>query len=310
MDAEKYFYYYEPEDKFYRYKKPISKHSNHDLNGNLLIPGHATTVIPPDEVPKGYIPVFDEQHQKWEIKKDDFWHYEITDCPNHFSDFPINQLPQLYSFSTHGSMEKDTSIRLNNVFTGIPNISNGFLFMIRFISRINIINKKIAELYQKHQEWLKPNMFHSLDDLIEYKLMGEDIIHLLKKLLDEFITAIYIHDNYEEVKATHKIEIDDYGKALFAQTDPPIVTNLKVAIEFGKYKPFLETVKELDNGFKHNLTPAESDSQIGIPVPTIVLYRYKRSSLQSLTKYNVYVGGLIDQCNKFMYEYLKKNSGS
>lgn len=306
MNSKEYYYYYEPDDKYY-IKKTLIKNGNHDLNGKPLMPAHTTTVIPPENVLDGFIPVFDIKTQNWEIKKDDFWHCSVDVYPEYFSNFPVNELPQLYTFTTLGIMDYDKDIRLNILFKDLPHIANGLLIMMRFISRINIINKKTHELYQKHAEWLTPSIIHTIDSLIEYKLIGEDIIHQLKKLLDEFITAIYIHDNYEEIKHTHKLEIDDYGKYLFSNKNTPIIAHIKAVINFEKYKIFLEAVKELDNGFKHNLTPAESDSEIGLYAPTIILYRYKYSSLNSITKYNVYVGGLIDQCNKFIYEYLKIN---
>lgn len=307
MEPKKYFYYYHKEDKYYIGKELI-KSSNYGRSGELLIPGHATTIIPPEQFQEGYIPVFDVQNKKWDVKKDDFWRYEVIDYPDHFDDFPINQIPQLYRFNTLGVMENDNSIRLNTVFIDIPYVVNGLLIMMRFISRINIVNMKINELYHRHNDWLTPNRIHSVDSLIGYKLVTEDIIHHLKKLLDEFIISIYIHDNYEAIKLNHKMEIDDYGERLFATKEKPVIANLKKVINFDKYKSFLYTVKELDNGFKHNLTPAESDHKIGLYAPTVILYKYKHGSLKSFTKYNVYVGGLIEQFNRFFYEYMKKLS--
>lgn len=299
-------FHYDSVDKYFLKYEDVRVNTD----ATFQLPAHATNVMPPEKWEKGKIPVFNDENRKWTIVKDVFWRPTLKEKLLERR-FDFNLVPQLPEFDFLGKCIEDKNIILN-VKCNIPKILNGELFQMRFIERLKGINIKIKKLYEndiiikrkfatQKTGYISEDNFVKPDDLLEYKMQIEEIVHNLKKIIDDFVTAIYIKENIDVINTNHKIEFDDFGK-LFSTRGDKYLDNLKKRINFDKNKDFLKTLKELHNGLKHEIFTAETDNLIGEKSPSIILLKTNKGNLSDFIQYNIYVSQLVLECKDFLLE--------
>jgi hypothetical protein len=137
-----YIYNYDPNDYFFigkneAYFDPISK--------EIIVPGSATLIKPPDNYAEYEIPVFDLINEKWDIKKDDFWRPEIIEksynSGMYYNEFPC--VPYYDDIKTLGSPKFNKNI---------PRLLNSSLHYYYLCQRMKVINLRIINVLNIHKK--------------------------------------------------------------------------------------------------------------------------------------------------------------
>lgn len=287
-----FIFHYDSTDKYFLSHEYIGN----DLSNTVHLPANSTDIAPPLNWEAGETPVYSEKNKKWIVVKDVFWKPSLK-IETLKREFDFSEIPQLPEFDDLGKCKDNEGI----VFTincSIPKILNGSLFKMRFIQRLTGINIKIRNLYENDKK-IKENNNLKTSELLEYKMQIEEVIHNLKKIIDDFVTAIYIQENIKDINENHQIRFDDIGILFSTQSDKYLEV-LRQRINFNDNKDFLKVLKELHNGLKHEIFMAETDNLVGEKSPTVVLLKTNKGNLSDLTEYNLYLSQLILECKDFL----------
>ena len=248
-------YNFDPDDKFLL---SVEEANLDPIAKTPMLPAFATFEEPPTNWPEGMIPVFNGT--SWDVVIDNFWKPKYREV-NYYSGRDTSGVPILPKLDYWKFP----------FFPNIPRMMNSALFGIRFINRIEIINNYIDNVYKKHQIFFVNQQPIAQIELLTYKTEIEIIIYLIKKSLDDLITMHYVKLYIDEIKVTHRIQIQSIGD-LFSERKiskiPQVIDSTKKSIKFDKYEDFLKKINDLHNSLKHDLFLSETDMIIGVPIPT------------------------------------------
>jgi len=253
-----------------------------DLPPGVGFLAHSTDIAPPplDDVPNGYIPVFDKNTSKWRVVEDAFWRPKITE----------------HNYDAGRKMESYRPISLSwiNDFPVYPQIHifNPMLSVLANCQRVQLIHNKFTQCLKKH-ELMKQHMIsgagmpmwnsgqegdaESVSLLYETKLEIETMVFLMKKVLDILFQLAGVLVHYERINEEKKLRYTEIGqlfrdgKSGSSELDQMFLgSNAQYAKDSTH---FLKVINDLFNAYKHSLINEEAYSLVSWEIyPTVVAF--------------------------------------
>ena len=214
----------------------------------------------------------------------------------------INRVDQLYRQQTVKCLKN------------FDNFVNPSLMSFSFKNRLNHLNERIKQLYQKRQiATLKATLTNSqnVEESIDFKVEKEEIIHEIKRIIDLLImTTAIVHSGIPYFSAKDRIEIDCIGKLLSHRYSPnPIV---KDALLVKKYKSLLQLINNLHNGLKHDLLAEEyvTDHRNNEVVINVAKFKDHKRTLKQIDVFSIPLNALLYACNDYISDVLLQKKTS
>ena len=225
-------YYYHPIYKYYLLSDIVRK----DEKGNPIHPNYTTDIKPPDERNNiRMTAVFNESEKKWTVCEDNFPKPQIKIfCYKPICNIDKISVPRLIDFpngSEYISVTGET-YDINNLFCPLRFMGASFA-KLRFLSLIEITNRKIFELYQQHSCLAET---HDMFSFYEYHFTIDEIVHNLKKIFDVLIVEIYLKINLLNFIKTKEIVFDSIGDLMNVQNHKHNLDALRKSLFYEKYE--------------------------------------------------------------------------
>ncbi|MBP9021836.1 MAG: hypothetical protein KBH06_01420 [Spirochaetes bacterium] len=249
--------------------------------------GFSTFVIPPSIVPDGKIPVFDGE--KWNIVENKFWVPSVEEktfySGRNYTGIPQLPIPDAFCCISLPS---------------IPRLLNGALFGSKLSNRIRIINLHIVNIFKKHENILNPK---TADHLLHstYHTDIELVIYLIKRSIDDIITANYVKLYISDIETSHKIFIESIGDLLSTKKKNG-KDEVKDCIKFNKHEKFLKTINDLHNSLKHDFFSPETDMRFGLNFPVVISIKTDHGDLNKIDYHNHSLGQLVLGFSDFLLD--------
>ena len=306
-------YRYHPIDKYYTGKtiRQIAPGIYPPLN---------TTDIKPPKVREGYVQVFDEKENKWNVVPDTFDRSKIIQHvlirPSCLYNKPT--IPYIYSRSLNQPLLEDQYIAICNFFSQLNSLNNfesSFAAAISFATRLNHINQRIQELFQ-NQYWyflhLNFYKYGTLGKNIEQQILTEEIIHQIKRLLDLLAITVAANDysiehNIKQYRSNHRMPVDNYTQ-LWAR-GASNTTRKKLGVD--NHMHLLQFINNLHNAYKHDLLAEQgSDSLTQEPYIQTPKFKNPRTNLNEIHVFECSVRALIMACDEYISAVINQNAST
>ena len=278
-----------------------------------------STDIPPPLNKNGEVPVFQKSKNSWVLVPDNF---NRTNCKYYefiylgsrefFQKKPITIFaPSIGEFlDPNFSYIFSFFMRLKN----FDNFVNPSLMSFSFKNRLNHLNERIKQLYQKRQiATLKATLTNSqnVEESIDFKVEKEEIIHEIKRIFDLLImTTAVVHSGIPYFSAKDRIEIDCIGKLLSQHYPPsPII---KDALLVEKYEALLKLINNLHNGLKHDFLSEEYVTNHRPKEILINVAKFKdhKTNLKQIDVFSIPLRALLYACNDYISDVLLQKKTS
>lgn len=297
-------YNYDPFDKFFTYE---SKADLDPITQKPMLPAHSTFI----EIPRNYsaevIPVFNEEEQKWEVKKNSFWYPKIEEI-NFYTGRDAEGIPQI-PFSNYYDIVKKSNFR------SIPRLLNAALFCMHLSERFRLMNNYIHDVFITHTKIMKQSQGLCFDiiNISQYNATIEFIVYLMKKSIDEIIMMTYVQSYYEKIVTTHYIAIQSIGD-LFSN-NPKYETErqtIKERVGFVKCESFFRIINDVHNGYKHDLFLAEMNMLFGENFPTVRVLKARNdkkagcADLNRISYHNHSLGQMVIGFSNFITDFFDR----
>jgi hypothetical protein len=265
------------------------------MSKEIMVPGSATLIKPPDNYAEQEIPVFDLINKKWIIKKDDFWRPEIIEksynSGMYYNEFPC--VPYYDDIKALGSSKFNKNI---------PRLLNSSLHYYYLCQRMKVINLRIINVLTIHKKLIPvvDPMTH-----IYYNSEIEIIIYLMKLSIDDIISMTYVNKYYEDVVENHNIAIDSIGRLITEnKKHGNEKTEIKRLINFDKHQEIITIINDIHNGFKHDVFNSEAALEIGLDYPIVSAIIKKNSNFNIMEYHRHDLGQLVIGFSKFINDNL------
>lgn len=182
---------------------------------------------------------------------------------------PNSMSPIVQKINSYNNLQK---IGINRLYIGL-----------NMYDSISFINKKIQNIYIETEKIRKNKIIKNLS---EYNNEKANIIHVIKRIIDDLITTIYIHNNYNEILSSKKIKILSIGQLYINEKDDALSKEKKQQIQtelnYDKYKDFLDTINDLHNAYKHSYLENFSRSEIPAEGEAFFVDYVKNGNLENI----------------------------
>ncbi|AGK95644.1 hypothetical protein [Clostridium pasteurianum] len=254
------------------------------------IPAFSTELPPPNDIPDGFIAVFNTKKNQWEIVKDEFWHVSIEEI-NYYTGSDTHGIPML------------PTLKINQFpnFKCIPQLFNSGRFSMYFISRIDTINEITKQIYAEHYRFQNSTNGITTTEPTKYKNNIEFVVYLIRKSIDELITLTYCLLYYEEMLSTKKLKITSIGDLLDSRNDK-ITKLIKDYINYDTHSEFLEIINSIHNSMKHDIFSSETVTIFGESYPTIITLQANWGNLNKIKYHNHSYGQIILGFSNFLLD--------
>lgn len=278
-----------------------------------------STDIPPPLSKNGEVPVFQKGNNSWILVPDNF---DRTNCKYYefiylgsrefFQKKPITIFAPFIGEFLDPNFSHISSffMRLKN----FDNFVNPSLMSFSFKNRLNHLNERIKQLYQKRQiATLKATLTNSqnVEESIDFKVEKEEIIHEIKRIIDLLImTTAVVHSGIPYFSAKDRIEIDCIGKLLSQHYSPsPIIKN---ALLVEKYEALLKLINNLHNGLKHDFLSEEYVTNHRPKEILINVAKFKdhKTNLKQIDVFSIPLRALLYACNDYISDVLLQKKTS
>ncbi len=140
-------------------------------------------------------------------------------------------------------------IKLLNYNTG--NFVNPALLAIQMIDNIRYLNSKIEYIYQN-----KPT--DVIQNIYEVNIEKENIIHSMKRIIDDLIMVLCIYHDYNNILKDNKIKVASIGELKSAKGGEQLIHQIKSELNYSKFESIFNTINDLHNAYKHSCLLNES----------------------------------------------------
>ncbi len=191
---------------------------------------------------------------------------------------------------------------------------NPQLCLLGIASTIEVLNKRIINVQNRFndiQYRLKtyvPLNPVSPQEFIDFNIELEQIIHIIKRIVDELIIMFCITHDINNINITNKIQIRSIGDL---NKDNQLTENIKISINYKNFEPFLSAINELHNAYKHDIQNIQSRTIVGINELTAHALYSPYGNLNNLIYINCSFAQIIAGFNEFLLDItdIEKFSG-
>lgn len=154
---------------------------------------------------------------------------------------------------------------------------NPQLCLLGIASIIEVLNSRIINIQNRFndiQYRLKnfiPLNSVSTQEYMDFNIELEQIIHIIKRVIDELITMFCITHDLRDTIKTNKIKFYSIGdmKRPFKDEEKPreiykeLRKQIRRSINYKNFEPFLTAVNDLHNAYKHGINNVQSRNIVG-----------------------------------------------
>ncbi len=262
-----------------------------------ILPADSTEIKPPI-VQNGQIAIFDCVNKKWNICEDSFLHPKVINISFVARNNTAQKQRSIDERLISSFIQLVKHLYKNNEFYEV----NPQMVLANISTTLNILNTKITNVYNTYNN-IKFLKECSLSQHTEYHIDIEQIIYIIKKIIDEIIILFYITHNLSDVNKTYNIKYDDIGKVLGAEKcKNKNFKNLLSSISYDKFHCFFKIINELHNAYKHDILQISAMSIWSNTDLAIFAYRTKENNLNEIMYINVYLSQIITAFNDFLLD--------
>lgn len=193
---------------------------------------------------------------------------------------------------------------------------NPQLCLLGIASTIEVLNNRIINIQNRFndiQYKLKTFVtFNSVStqEYIDFNIELEQIIHTIKRIIDELIIMFCITHDLKDIINTNVIKFYSIGdmKRPFKKDEKPCETyeklreQIKISINYKNFEPFLTVINDLHNAYKHDINNIQSRNIIGAYELTVHALYSPRGNLNKLTYINCSFAQVIAGFNEFLLD--------
>ena len=204
--------------------------------------------------------------------------------------------PLIQALKTYGSL-----FNVSDFLTLPDNTPYGNLNLTysQIVIRLECLNELIKNLYEdfnRHREQVKARGGWShLHEGFKHKFYIEQVLYWLRKTADEFISIIYILDQYKQTgNYPNEIKISSIGKLLNSKED---ITKL-----FVKHRKLLVLLNDISNAHKHTLINAQVHNHVGKDEPVVFALSAFNKSTTTPTFHSVGLRAMLEAYDNFLID--------
>jgi hypothetical protein len=177
------------------------------------------------------------------------------------------------------------------------------------VIRFECVNDLVVQLYKEFfelKEKIKIIPWSDKNEIYKQKVYTEQLFYWLRKSADEIISIIFLLNYYQTHKGyPSKIKISSIGELLHTKND--IYDYLE------KHQPFLKTLNDVSNGFKHSFLNSQIHAFHGSEYPVVFALVMKHNTLTSEPKFHTLdLKQVLNDYNNFLIdikEIIQNNYG-
>ena len=188
-------------------------------------------------------------------------------------------------------------IKMNN-YHSVP-IINPLVLGLEIYDAIIYLNEKIELSYQIHKECLKTKL---ISNLYYVNIEKENIIHIIKRIIDDLIILLCIHYNYEETLTTQQVKIASIGD-LKNIHNSELLKKIQTELNYDKYKIIFNVINDLHNSYKHSCLLQQSRSLVGADCVALQTYYSKKGNFENIKYLNHNLMHIIIAISDFLLEF-------
>lgn len=176
------------------------------------------------------------------------------------------------------------------------NLLNNITVGQEIFERIEYLNTLIEQCFQEDylikQTKRIPNLF-----IINYN--KEQIIHIMKHIIDDIITILSIYFDFKEIETKNKIKITSIGQ--LAETGAK--NNIKKELNYKKYENIFTVINDLHNSYKHSFLINESHREFSPTCVTLSAYYAKNNKIDEIYYLNHNLMHIVIGFSDFLVEF-------
>lgn len=177
----------------------------------------------------------------------------------------------------------------------IIKIINTSIIALETFDTIIYLNEQIQKIYIRHSH---KGLIRNLCEINNEK---ENIIHIMKRMIDDFIMILCAYYDSNNILKNHKLEIDSIGD--LKKHDTVLSTNIKKDLKYAKYKPLFDVINDLHNAYKHSCLMKEAHLEYAPEGVSLTAYYAKDNKIDSIEYHNHNFMHIIIGFSDFLLEF-------
>lgn len=139
----------------------------------------------------------------------------------------------------------------NKIMTyATSNILNPIIIALQTFDSIVFFNEQIEKIYIRHS---KKDVIRNICEITNEK---ENVIHIMKRIIDDFIMILCAFYDAKNISQTCKIEIASIGE--LKNNNTTLSTKIKNDLNYEKYDLLFNIINDLHNAYKHSCLMPEA----------------------------------------------------
>lgn len=136
-------------------------------------------------------------------------------------------------------------------FQSVSSFINVFILAFQFYDSIRYLNNKIEYIYRT-----KPT--DVIQNIYEVNIEKENIIHSMKRIIDDLIMVLCIYYDYNNILKDNKIKVASIGELKSAKGVEQLIPQIKSELNYSKFESVFNMINDLHNAYKHSCLLNES----------------------------------------------------
>ncbi len=176
------------------------------------------------------------------------------------------------------------------------NLLNNLIVGQEIFERIEYLNTLIEQCFQEDYLIKQTNIISNLF-IINYN--KEQIIHIMKRIIDDIITILSIYFDFKEIETKNKIKITSIGQL----AEIGAKNNIKKELNYEKYENIFTTINDLHNAYKHSFLINESHLEFSPNCVTLSAYYAKNNKIDEIYYLNHNLMHIVIGFSDFLVEF-------
>lgn len=177
----------------------------------------------------------------------------------------------------------------------VSRIININIMGFELFDSIVYLNEQIENIYMNHGQT------ETIENLCKINIEKENLIHLIKRIIDDLIMLSCIHYDSNKTFEEMKISIGSIGALKGNNSD--LGKLIKKDLIYSKYEYLFEIINELHNAYKHSWFMKDAHQEISRECVSLTAYYAKRNKFDKIDYHNHNLMHIIISFSDFLLEY-------
>lgn len=151
---------------------------------------------------------------------------------------------------------------------------NASIFALELFDSIVYLNKQIENIYLRHSQ------LTYIRNIFELNNEKENIIHIMKRILDDIILVLYVYYDNKNIEKDGKMHITSIGE--LNNSNCHIEQKIKEALNYDKFKYLFEAINDIHNAYKHSCLMKGAHMEIAKEGVMLSAYYAKYGNINSI----------------------------